>query len=467
MNLQRAHRLWTLVPAVLLAACTTAPSVDKIATNPALPALPAMKTFATAHPDQPERSNRDLARDFIDLSLMMESGAPLPYITRFEGPITLRVNGLKPPTLQRDLDKLLVRLRREAGLTISQVPADQPASITIDVISRRDLQRTVPHAACFVAPNVSTWEEYKRNRNRRLTDWRTLNRREHVTIFMPGDVSPQDIRDCLHEEIAQAVGPLNDLFRMPDSVFNDDNFHTVLTGTDMLILRAYYSPQLRSGMGKAQVAALIPAILRRINPAGEALPSRNVPPSPQAWRNTMAQALAPQTRTRRREQAIASAIEQAERWNDNRLGFALAMQGRLLAPEDPARSYESFVNAYRQFSVRHETRLHAAHVAAHLAIYALAAGHPEQTLILVDSNLTIVERAENASLLSTLLFAKAEALDAMGRVDRARAIRQEAQGWARYGIGSDAKVRKHEEEIAHIAEHAHCDDASCKTENNS
>jgi len=34
--------------------------------------------------------------------------------------------------------------------------------------------------------------------------------------------SPQEVRDCLHEELAQALGPLNDLYRLPDSVFNDD-----------------------------------------------------------------------------------------------------------------------------------------------------------------------------------------------------------------------------------------------------
>jgi hypothetical protein len=65
-----------------------------------------------------------------------------------------------------------------------------------------------------------------------------------VAVFIPSDVSPQEVRDCLHEEVAQALGPLNDLYRLPDSVFNDDNFHAVLTGFDMLILRTYYDAEL-------------------------------------------------------------------------------------------------------------------------------------------------------------------------------------------------------------------------------
>ena len=77
------------------------------------------------------------------------------------------------------------------------------------------------------------------------------------------------MRDCLHEELAQALGPLNDLYRLSDSVFNDDNMHTVLTGFDMLILRVFYSPALRSGMTRAEVAARLPAILAQLNPAGQ------------------------------------------------------------------------------------------------------------------------------------------------------------------------------------------------------
>ena len=64
------------------------------------------------------------------------------------------------------------------------------------------------------------------------------------------------MRDCLHEELAQALGPLNDLYHLPDSVFNDDNIHTVLTGFDMLILRAAYAPELRTGMTREQVEAV-------------------------------------------------------------------------------------------------------------------------------------------------------------------------------------------------------------------
>ena len=85
---------------------------------------------------------------------------------------------------------------------------------------------------------------------------------------MPNDASPQEVRDCLHDELAQAIGPLNDLYRLPDSVFNDDNVHTVLTGFDMMMLKAYYSPELRSGINRGQVVQVLPRVFNRINQDG-------------------------------------------------------------------------------------------------------------------------------------------------------------------------------------------------------
>lgn len=451
-----------IVSVLVLAACANDARVDRAVPNMAdLPDLPPMRVFSSHSPQHPIRSNRDLARDFIDLSLTMENGTTLPYLTRFEGPITLRVKGLNPPTLQRDLDDLLHRLRAEAGINVNQVSADQPASITIHLISRAQLRRAVPNVACFVVPNISDWQEYLSNRRSRTTDWRALQRRERVAIFMPGDVSPQDIRDCLHEEIAQSLGPLNDLFRLPDSIFNDDNFHTVLTGSDMLMLRAYYSPRLRSGMTKAQVAAVIPMILAQINPRGERVPYRGASESSQIWRSTMAQALSPKTPSATRRRAIDRAIQQAQDWNDGRLGFALLIKGRLLAADEPQESFENFLAAYQLFGSRPETRLQAAHVATNMAIFALAAGSPEQALILIDAHLDLIRDSENAALLSTMLFAKAEGLRAIGQLDRANTVRQEALGWARYGIGSDEDVRDHEQEIANIARRATCTTQPC------
>ncbi|MEO1307418.1 MAG: DUF2927 domain-containing protein, partial [Pseudomonadota bacterium] len=185
-----------LASTMLLAACAAAP-VPELAERRAplsTASLPPMKTFSSSRATRPSRSNAALAQDFIELSFMMESGRKLDRFTRFEGPISVNVIGDPPPTLQPDLDRLLNRLRREAAIDIRQVPPSQDANIVISIVPRRELQRIVPQAACFVVPNVQTWAEFKRVRRTRAVDWTLLLARTRAAVFLPGDVSPQEIR---------------------------------------------------------------------------------------------------------------------------------------------------------------------------------------------------------------------------------------------------------------------------------
>ena len=254
--------------AILLASCAPGapPEAERSAAVPT--DLPPMRIFASPHAQRPARSNAALAQDFLDLSFQLESGRRLATFTRFEEPISIRLRGAAPDSLSEDLDRLIARLRREAGIAIHRVAAGAEAAITVEIVSRDAMRRAVPQAACFVVPRMSDWRSFRRDRRSGQLDWATLEVREKVAIFVPEGVAPQEMRDCLHEEVAQALGPLNDLYRLTDSVFNDDNFHTVLTGFDMLILRATYAPELRSGMSRPEVAERLPDVLDRINPAG-------------------------------------------------------------------------------------------------------------------------------------------------------------------------------------------------------
>lgn len=421
---------------------------------PAEVALPPMRRFGATRPAPPLRANADMAQDFLDLTFALESGRPLPVFTRFEGPITLRVTGRALPTLDSDLDRLISRFRREADLDIRRVPATSDASITIEVISRAELRRAVPFAACFVAPRVSGWAEYQRVRRTPRVDWTTLTVRDRLAVFLPSDVSPQETRDCLHEELAQAMGPLNDLYRLPDSVFNDDNFHAILTGFDMLMLRATYDPALRSGMTRDQVAAAMPGILARLNPDGERIAPRGIPgATPRAFSAAIEEALGPGTASFRRRGAAerAVAIARAEGWRDVRLGFAQFSLARLSLGLDARAALQGFAAAGEVFRADPATGLQAAHVAMQLAAFALSAGDAEAAAALIDGAAPTVAAAENAGLLATMLLIKSEALDRLNRPQEARAIRMDALGWGRYGFSSDAEVRLRAAEMASLA----------------
>lgn len=442
-----------LAVVMLLGACVPASAPD-VATRARIAdtSLPPMKRFADSRATAPVRANADLARDFLALTFRMESGRKLPVLTRFDGPIRVAVTGKPPATLAADLTSLTARLRREAGLDI-RTTRQGDAQITIEAVSRREIQRMLPQAACFVAPNVSSLAEYRTARRQPKTDWTRLRERRQLAIFLPHDASPQEVRDCLHEELAQAIGPLNDLYRLPDSVFNDDNVHTVLTGFDMLILRITYDPALHQGMTEQQAAAALPKILARLNPLGEGRAQRAAPVTPRQWSNAIETALGRATSYSQRRRAAEDGLRIAARegWRDHRRGFAHYTMGRVLQIKDPTAAQRHYMLANRYYDANPGTELHRAYTATQMAAYALSRGDGAEALRLTGPHLRTAEQAENAALLATLLLIRSEALALEGRVIEARRVRLDSIGWARYGFGPDWAVRAKLREIAALS----------------
>ncbi len=447
-------RRFLLPLALTLNACMpTTPSDTATRTAIASSTFPPMKTFGAPRPMHPAKSNNDLALDFVELAFNLESGRELPVFTRFETPISVRVTGAPPASLNSDLNKLLHRLRTEASINIKQTASNQPANITIEAVSRADIRRALPHAACFVVPNITTIKEYRQAKRSSRTNWADMRERKQLAIFLPNDASPQEVRDCLHEELAQAIGPLNDLYRLPDSVFNDDNVHTVLTGFDMMMLKAYYSPELRSGMTRGQVASRLPQILRRINPGGSSRAAKFTTRTPRAWSQAVQTALGPGTSMSARLTAAdkALSIAAAMGWQDHRRAFAHYAKGRILLAQDGEAAYQHFLMADKYYSRTPGATLHRAYVATQLAARAVSKGDGDGALRLVTPHIDMAARNENAALLSTLLLLRAEALDLTGRSAEARTVRLDSLGWARYGFGPDWAVRAKLREISSLS----------------
>ncbi|MBL4917421.1 DUF2927 domain-containing protein [Szabonella alba] len=452
-------RLASVLSVCLLTACLPTPGAE-VSMNFAqgdlgvsFPPPSAMNGHGLKPGERPRRGNAELARDFLDLSFRMESGRPLPRFSRFEGPVTVRMTGAVPPSAATDLSRLLQRLRSEAGIDIREIPQGE-AAITLQFLPRKVIQTTYANVACFVAPRVSGWEEFKAARNTGQLDWPSLHRREKLAVFLPADSSAQEVRDCLHEELAQALGPLNDLYRLTDSVFNDDNFHTSLTGFDMLILRATYAPELRSGMTEAEVAARLPLVLARINPAGgRAAGAAPHSPTPRAWINAIEGALSGSGPAGRRADLAQQALgmARAQGWTDGRLAFSYFAVGRQLLGSDPAKAMSAFAEAGRVYRGLPGGAIHAAHVDMQIAAVALASGDSGGALAIADRITPVVAASENAALMATVLMLRAEALTLQGRDSEAQALRMDSQGWARYGFGSDAQVRARMAEIAALA----------------
>ena len=448
-------RLTALLPLLTLLACAPA-QVSVTKSNLAVELLPPagpMLAFPAQSGLPSLRPNEQIAQDFLDLEFHMESGQSLPVLTRFDGPVTITLTGQIPPTARADLLKLISRLQTEAGIDLRITSA--PANLTVEFAPKAALRRFEPTAACYVVPNVSSLQEYRAKRGTLAVDWTRLTRRTREAIFIPSDTSPQEVRDCLHEETAQALGPLNDLYRLPDSVFNDDNFQSVLTGFDMLMLRLHYAPEFANGMPEAQVAAQLPALLARLNPAGETGAGWTAPDTPRVWLDAVATALGPDTPAETRQSAARQmlAIAQAQGWQDNRLGFAWFALGRLLAARDPDAARAAFTAAARVYAALPDGGVHLSHALMQLAALDLASGQPDAAITLADQALPKAQLAQNAVQMATLMMVKAQALTLLGRDDQAQALRLDTLPAARYGFGNDPQMRARAAEIAALGPH--------------
>lgn len=396
------------------------------------------------------RSNADIAQEFLDLSFALESGQKITFLSRFEGPISIAINASAPNHVVEDLDRLIARLKSEAGLDVSRVSGNS-ANIYVETIPKKQLQSLIPTAACFVVPNVSGWNDYRRNRSKKSLDWTRLEQRERITVFMPNDVSPQESRDCLHEEIAQALGPVNDLYRLPDSVYNDDNFNISLTAYDMLILKAYYSPEIRNGMTKAQVAEVLPHLLAHLNPIGQALPAMRLQQTSHDWVKAIETALGPRVNPTKRRSAAHRAVQIAKSkgYNDHRLGFAHFARAQVSLRDDPRLAASDFVRAYTIFKTLFGTAdIHTAQAAVQMASLSMSAGKFDSALKFINDSIPAARKSQNGSILFSLLAMKAEIYEGLGRFADAKTLKQEAISWAHYGLGSRAEISRRLEQVA-------------------
>lgn len=355
-------------------------------------------------------------QDFDDLFFRIESGQRLHHFTRFDGPVTVRTATELPPQSQADLTDLLARLRGEAGIDIRQTDAPS-AQLHVVTVPAAHIEFAAPGAACFIIPGVSTWDGFLRARAANDISWVGRTDRTLVAIFLPQTAPPQEIRDCLHEEIAQALGPLNDVDRLPQTVFNDNNVHSVLTDFDMLMLRAAYDPALASGMARAQVLSALPDVLAR---------------------------LAPRPTRHRAGPAQTGGVDLDE------TGWSLVQQGRAMVREDPALATAFFETAVGLMAGDPALALPRAHALHGLAWLSFDRGDFEDALALTDEALAVALPAQDAALAAELHLIQWSAFAALHNTAAADHAAHLARASAQYAYGSTARVLDWQKALPHL-----------------
>lgn len=380
------------------------------------------------------RVNNDLAQDFLDLTFQLETGQVLDRLLKYEGPVRVALD----PALaayRADLTDVLSRIKRGAGLDIAQ--GDASAQIHVVLVPAEQLRSAAPGAACFVAPGVQSWAEFRSNPRQR---WSTLTALGRAAVFIPDDAAPYSVRACLNEEIGQALGPVNDLYNLPETVFNDDNIHLELTDYDLLILRILYARELRNGASRDVVAAALPGVIARINTSASVGVTGVRTPAPQGWQRALETALDARQSDRARESAARTSLNLIRQVSppDHRLVLSLMISGRFAMRSDPVAARQLFAEAHTvSLAQLGNKNLRTAQTAYHLAA-TLIRDDPSRALELVAEYLPVAARANDAPLESGLLAIRAISYLRLGRMADADRARRASLERAAYAFGETA-----------------------------
>lgn len=231
-------------------------------------------------PEDARYSNADLVRNFRRIVFFSEfsdiadrAARPTPgLLNRWAGPIRYRLLGSGVTAHDRGLVKDLAdRFAELTGESVTSDPGDANLSILIgDRRERRIYARNL---------RAQTGDrDYLDVIERNLIDEPCLglffNQGPGESVITRAIVVVKAatrgiLRDaCLHEELAQVLGPRNDYAGARPSVFNDDNEFALLTEHDEHILRILYDPRLRPGMSSVEGMPLVRRIVDEIRPGG-------------------------------------------------------------------------------------------------------------------------------------------------------------------------------------------------------
>ena len=189
---------------------------------------------------------------------------------RLDAPISVALVGQGSARYSAFLDQLLTQIGREASVAISR--GGPPNGLTIQFVPGAEWG-PLDGNQCVIVFGRPGWQTFLDDRVR-YSDWRKVSADElaYRTVFIPDTNEPHEIRECLIEEVAQALGPTNDIYGLGPSIFNDDDAHVWPTRLDYLMLRVLYDPEMASGIGRREARVRAERILDRINPDGRGAP---------------------------------------------------------------------------------------------------------------------------------------------------------------------------------------------------
>ncbi|MGB0959443.1 MAG: DUF2927 domain-containing protein [Halocynthiibacter sp.] len=229
---------------------------------------------------------QDLARNFTSIALkneyLAQDGRLIHHesaatVRKWQKPVWLHVRfGGSVSEAQKQKDRKTVtryisRLSTLTGLRIRETTNPGTANYTVLFLDETERRETPPAITSVLGAAAPQLKPIIRDMPRStlcmvIADISNDGRGAHKNaVALIRSELPDRLRtSCIHEEIAQGLGLVNDSKYARPSIFNDDEEFAYLTTHDELLLRTLYDPRLKVGMTQSQAAPLITTITREL-----------------------------------------------------------------------------------------------------------------------------------------------------------------------------------------------------------
>lgn len=229
-------------------------------------------------PDAPF-TTADLVANFLTIAFFDEfaerggrlvAGGAENRLHRWETPVRVGLTfGRSVPDMQRNADRETIagyvrRLSALTGLPMSMTDRNPTHSIFIlnpeeRAVSAALIRAVAPETSAVAMRSVTVMRPDIYCTAFTFTRGRSAVIDRAVSVIR-GELTPRLRTLCIHEELAQSLGLINDSPRARPSIFNDNEEYALLTRQDELMLRILYDPRLRPGMTLAAARPVVEVI---------------------------------------------------------------------------------------------------------------------------------------------------------------------------------------------------------------
>ena len=184
-------------------------------------------------------------------------------IRKYDGPIRVYVDNRAQPDRSAQVAEVVTDIRaRIRDIDIAMTGKRSEAQIIVSLVRDSDLAHAI--RALY---GIDRARRIQRSLEPQcLSGFRKdeSSRILHSDVLIVADAGDFVFYDCIYEELLQSLGPINDDTTVPWTMFNDDVQMGYFDVYDQYLLNILYDRRIRPGMTRAEVEALLPAVLPQV-----------------------------------------------------------------------------------------------------------------------------------------------------------------------------------------------------------